>query len=102
VLAPAALGAERHDLTLAATIPVPVNTLVVPDLTLKELAALGVRRVSTGSRPYRAALDAAVGVATAVRDGDPPVVATPYPQAQQSLIRFAGRTVADHPGLKQA
>jgi 2-methylisocitrate lyase-like PEP mutase family enzyme len=85
---------------------VPVNTLVVPDLTLKELAALGVRRVSTGSLPYRAALDAAVGVAvgvaTAVRDGDPTVVATPYPQAQQSLIRFAGRTVADHPGLKQA
>ncbi len=78
---------------LAAAIPVPVNTLVVPDLPLKRLAELGIRRVSTGSLPYRAALDAAVGVATAVRDGDPPAAATPYEEAQQSLVRFARRTV---------
>jgi 2-methylisocitrate lyase-like PEP mutase family enzyme len=76
---------------LAAAIPVPVNVLVVPDLTLTDLAELGIRRVSTGSLPYRAALDAAVGVATAVRDGRKPVAATPYPQAQQSLVRFARR-----------
>ena len=74
---------------LTAAIPLPVNVLVVPDLTLAELAELGVRRVSTGSLPYRAAVDAAVGVATAVRDGDRPVSATPYPQAQQRLVRFA-------------
>lgn len=40
-----------------------------------------------GSLPYRAALDAALPVATAVRDGRPPVVATPYPQVQQRLRR---------------
>ncbi|HEX3786179.1 MAG TPA: isocitrate lyase/phosphoenolpyruvate mutase family protein [Pseudonocardiaceae bacterium] len=72
---------------LTAAIPVPVNVLVVPDLGLDELAGLGIRRVSTGSLPYRAALDAALGVATAVRDGRRPVAATPYPQVQQRLLR---------------
>lgn len=76
---------------LATAIPAPFNTLVIPDLPLKKLAELGIRRVSTGSLPYRAALDAAVGVATAVRDGHRPVAATPYQQAQQSLVRFARR-----------
>jgi 2-methylisocitrate lyase-like PEP mutase family enzyme len=76
---------------LAAGSPVPVNVLVVPDLTLADLAGLGIRRVSTGSLPYRAALDAAVAVATAVRDGRTPVAATPYAQVQQSLTRFAQR-----------
>lgn len=74
-----------------AGIGVPVNVLVVPDLTLADLAELGVRRVSTGSLPYRAALDAAVGVATAVRDGNRPVAATPYHRMQESLIRFGAR-----------
>jgi 2-methylisocitrate lyase-like PEP mutase family enzyme len=40
---------------LTTNIPVPVNVLVVPGLTLAQLADLGVRRVSTGSLPYRAA-----------------------------------------------
>jgi 2-methylisocitrate lyase-like PEP mutase family enzyme len=76
---------------LAAAIPVPVNVLVVPGRTLTELGELGIRRVSTGSLPYRAALDAALSVATAVRDGRPPVSATPYAEAQQRLLRFADR-----------
>jgi 2-methylisocitrate lyase-like PEP mutase family enzyme len=37
---------------LCGAIPVPVNVLVVPDLSLEQTAALGVRRVSTGSLPY--------------------------------------------------
>jgi 2-methylisocitrate lyase-like PEP mutase family enzyme len=87
-------AAEPAELrALAAAIPVPVNTLVVPDLPLTKLAELGIRRVSTGSLPYRAALDTAVGVATAVRDGEPPVTATPYKDAQQRLVHFARRTV---------
>lgn len=77
--------------TLATAVPLPVNVLVVPDLPLTTLADLGIRRVSTGSLPCRAALDAAVGIATAVRDGNRPAGATPYPQAQQSLVRFAAR-----------
>ena len=76
---------------LTAAIYLPVNVLVVPDLTLDELAALGIRRVSTGSLPYRAALDAALGVAGAVRDNDHPVTATPYPQVQQRLLAYAQR-----------
>jgi 2-methylisocitrate lyase-like PEP mutase family enzyme len=83
-------ASEASDLRVfTAAIPVPVNVLVIPGLSLAQLADLGIRRVSTGSLPYRAALDAAVGVATAVRDGDRPVAATPYAQAQQSLVRYA-------------
>lgn len=75
---------------LADGIAVPVNVLVVPGLSLGELAGLGVRRVSTGSLPYRAAITAAVQVATAVRDGAPPPPATPYPELQEQLVRHAG------------
>jgi 2-methylisocitrate lyase-like PEP mutase family enzyme len=84
VTAPADLEA------LAARIPVPVNVLVVPALTISDLARLGIRRVSTGSLPYRAAIDAAVAVAAAVRDGAPPPAATSYPQAQARLVKYAG------------
>ncbi|WP_260630101.1 isocitrate lyase/phosphoenolpyruvate mutase family protein [Streptomyces sp. TYQ1024] len=55
---------------LVAGLLVPLNVLHAPDgPTLAELSALGVRRVSLGSLPYRTALAAAVAVATAVRDG---------------------------------
>ncbi|MCE3556043.1 isocitrate lyase/phosphoenolpyruvate mutase family protein [Pseudonocardia sp. RS11V-5] len=67
-------------------LPVPVNTLVVPDLTLAQLADLGVRRVSTGSLPYRAALHAALDVAAAVRDGRTPPPGLPYSELQAALV----------------
>jgi 2-methylisocitrate lyase-like PEP mutase family enzyme len=73
---------------LAAAIPVPLNVLVVPGLSLAALAELGVRRVSTGSLPYRAALHAAVAVAAAVRDGQRLPEATPYPELQARLVGF--------------
>jgi 2-methylisocitrate lyase-like PEP mutase family enzyme len=72
---------------LAAGVPVPLNVLVVPALSLAELGRLGVRRVSTGSLPYRAAVDAAVEVAASVRDGRPVPGATPYPVMQERLVR---------------
>jgi 2-methylisocitrate lyase-like PEP mutase family enzyme len=72
-----------------AGIAMPVNVLVVPALTLTDLATLGVRRVSTGSLPYRAAIDAAVGVPTSVRDGGEVPQATAYAEAQARLERFA-------------
>lgn len=76
---------------LAGVLPLPLNVLAVPGLTVGQLGDLGVRRISTGSLPYRAAIDAAVTVATAVRDeGDVPS-ATPYPEAQARLERFARR-----------
>ncbi|GAA1883454.1 isocitrate lyase/PEP mutase family protein [Asanoa iriomotensis] len=73
---------------LAVNVPVPVNVLVIPELTLPHLADLGIRRVSTGSLPYRAALDTAVAVATAVRDGQVPPTATPYPVHQERLLKY--------------
>ncbi len=82
-------AADPTDLReLTTDIPVPVNVLVVPGLSLPELGELGVRRVSTGSLPYRAAIDAAVGVADSVRDGRPVPSATSYPEMQERLVRF--------------
>jgi 2-methylisocitrate lyase-like PEP mutase family enzyme len=75
---------------LTANIPIPVNVLVVPGLSLAELADLGVRRVSTGSLPYRAAIHAAVEVARNVRDGVPPPAAAAYPAMQARLVEFDG------------
>jgi 2-methylisocitrate lyase-like PEP mutase family enzyme len=75
---------------LTANIPVPVNVLVVPGLSLAQLADLGVRRISTGSLPYRVAIDAAVAVAQNIRDGMPPPAATGYPQMQSRLVEFSG------------
>jgi 2-methylisocitrate lyase-like PEP mutase family enzyme len=73
---------------LTAAIPVPVNVLVVPSLSLAELGALGVRRVSTGSLPYRAALHAATAVATGVRAGEAVPAATPYAELQARLVEY--------------
>ena len=75
----------------ARAIPVPINVLAHPELTLTQIGALGIRRVSTGSLPYRAALDAAVEVASRIRDGDPPPGATAYPVMQQRLREFRPR-----------
>jgi hypothetical protein len=51
-----ALGALMR---LADYVPAPLNVLAMPSRSLAGLADLGARRVSTGSLPYRAALDAA-------------------------------------------
>lgn len=74
---------------LASGIVVPLNVLVIPALSLADLAELGVRRVSTGSLPYRAAIDAAAAIATTVRDGETPPAATPYSELQARLVRYA-------------
>jgi 2-methylisocitrate lyase-like PEP mutase family enzyme len=75
---------------LAGQISLPVNVLVVPGLSIGDLARAGIRRVSTGSLPYRAAIDAALKVATTVVAGGQPLAATPYPEAQARLARYAG------------
>ncbi|WP_377268617.1 isocitrate lyase/phosphoenolpyruvate mutase family protein [Peterkaempfera sp. SMS 1(5)a] len=77
---------------LAAAIPVPLNVLAVPGLTVRQLGDLGVRRVSTGSLPYRAAVLAATEAAVAVRDGRTPPVAAPYSDLQSRLVDHARRT----------
>ncbi len=82
-------ASEPADLRqLTANIPVPVNVLAIPQRSLAELAEIGVRRVSTGSLPYRAAIAAAVQVAAAVRDGASPPAAEAYPAMQARLVEF--------------
>jgi 2-methylisocitrate lyase-like PEP mutase family enzyme len=82
-------GATDPDVirTLAAGIARPLNVLAVPGLGVAALGELGVRRVSTGSLPYRAALRAAADVAERVRDGDDPPPAFPYPLLQERMRR---------------
>ncbi|MCE6997994.1 isocitrate lyase/phosphoenolpyruvate mutase family protein [Saccharothrix sp. S26] len=63
------LDREAEIAALVSALPVPLNTL--PSLPLDTLRELGVRRVSTGSLPFRAALAAAVRTADAVRSGHP-------------------------------
>lgn len=70
---------------LAGALPVPLNVLPVAGVDVRQLAAWGVRRVSTGSLPYRAALRAAVDVAEAVRGGWAPPAAEPYAALQERL-----------------
>lgn len=67
----------------------PVNVLAIQGCSLADLAALGVRRVSTGSLPYRAAMQAAAQVAVAVRDGLAIPAAASYPEMQARLVRYA-------------
>lgn len=57
---------------VVAAVEVPVNLLFLPGrTTVTGLAELGVRRISTGSLLYRAALHGALAAAAAVRDGTP-------------------------------
>ncbi len=88
VFVPGRLDAETIR-AVADAVPVPLNVLAGPAYGIERLAELGVRRISTGSLPYRAALDAAVGVGRAVREGQPVLDATPYSVVQR---RVAGRS----------
>jgi 2-methylisocitrate lyase-like PEP mutase family enzyme len=67
----------------------PVNLLPIAGMSLGHLAELGVRRVSTGSLPYRAAITAALASAEAVRDGSPLPDSIAYPEVQQLLTTYA-------------
>ncbi|MGM0928243.1 MAG: isocitrate lyase/PEP mutase family protein [Actinomycetota bacterium] len=73
---------------IAAGIGLPVNVLAHPLLTVAELGEPGIRRVSSGSLPYRAAVDAAVNVATSLRDGGQVSSATSYSEMQSRLVAF--------------
>lgn len=71
--------------TVAREVPAPLNVLAHPWLTSAQLYDLGVRRISTGSYPYRAAIRAALAAVRAVRDGDARPDATPYDELQHAL-----------------
>ena len=75
--------------TLAAELNVPLNVLPQPGLTLDELSAMGVRRVSSGSLPFRAALAASLASLELVREGSvPPAVS--YTEVQKMSDTYAG------------
>ncbi len=80
---------------ITGALSAPVNLLPVPGKSLTDLAELGVRRVSTGSLPYRVTLTAAVGAAAAVRDGSPLPDAVDYHDLQAQLAAFSGEAPAD-------
>ncbi|TDX08256.1 isocitrate lyase/phosphoenolpyruvate mutase family protein [Kribbella sp. VKM Ac-2566] len=73
---------------LAAQIGVPMNVLAIPSMSLSDFADLGIRRVSTGSLPYRAAIHSAAQVAAAVREGDKFPSAVSYPEMQARLLSY--------------
>lgn len=70
---------------LTGALTVPVNLLPLPGHSLADLAELGVRRVSTGSLPYRAALTAAVDAAAAAGAGSAWPAAVGYDDLQARL-----------------
>lgn len=85
--------ADPEDIrSIAAGVVLPVNVLAHPSLTVSDLGALGVRRVSSGSLPYRVAVDAAVNSAIALRDNQPTPTATPYWELQSRLMAFSQGT----------
>ncbi|WP_067485801.1 isocitrate lyase/PEP mutase family protein [Actinomadura hibisca] len=70
---------------LVAASPLPLNVLHLPGRTsFKQLADLGVRRVSCGSLLYRTALHAAVTTALAITGDDAPPLPT-YQDVQRLL-----------------
>lgn len=87
-------GVQDLDLMgrLAAALEVPLNVLPVPGASLEALGRVGVRRVSTGSLPYRAALQAALDSAEAVRTGGDVPGSVSYPELQGILLAHARPT----------
>jgi 2-methylisocitrate lyase-like PEP mutase family enzyme len=73
-------------------IPAPLNVLTSAVHSSAELGGMGVRRISTGSLPYRAALDAALRVATDARDGRLATKAKPYDVIQKMLEGYEQTT----------
>jgi 2-methylisocitrate lyase-like PEP mutase family enzyme len=74
---------------LARDLPLPLNVLAMPELPVARLAELGVRRVSTGSLLFRAALGAALDTARAVAAGTPVPTGLPsYDEAASYAADF--------------
>ncbi|PRX45925.1 2-methylisocitrate lyase-like PEP mutase family enzyme [Prauserella shujinwangii] len=97
VFVPGLSGADEIR-AVAAAVPVPLNVLFDPSRhTLRGLARLGVRRVSTGSLLFRAALHATVGTALAVRDGTPLPPDLPAYADTDRLARTWGAVTGEGP-----
>lgn len=82
---------EPRDIEKTAQLA-PLNVLA-QQRTPAQLAQLGVKRISTGSLLFRAALKHTVAAATAVRDGQTPAAAFSYAEVQD-LISPGTRSAA--------
>lgn len=73
--------------TIASALSIPLNVLYLPGRqTIDRLTTLGVRRVSTGSLLFRAAVQTVADTAQAIRDGLPVTARIPgYHQIQDTL-----------------
>lgn len=81
------IAADADIAAITATIGVPLNVLYMPARhTVQALAGLGVRRISTGSLLFRAALHTTVHTALAVRDGAPITAGLPTYDEVMALI----------------
>lgn len=72
---------------VAAAVAAPLNVLAQPQLGVRRLAELGVRRISTGSLLFRNALRATVQAAGALRDGEPVSFEPSYDGVQDLVAR---------------
>lgn len=76
--------------SVVRAVNVPVNVLASPTATKRQLANVGVARISTGSLLYRVAITSAVAAATAVRDDAPTPPAVSYDDIQRLHTRPQG------------
>jgi 2-methylisocitrate lyase-like PEP mutase family enzyme len=82
-----ALADDAQIGALVKAVSAPVNILYLPGRhTVAGLASLGVRRISTGSLLFRAALYATVTTAQAIRDGAPVSGGAPSYASTQQLV----------------
>jgi 2-methylisocitrate lyase-like PEP mutase family enzyme len=78
-----------HDIAaMVEAVPIPLNVLA--QRPVSDLARLGVKRISTGSLLYRAALGAVVATARSVRDGAPVARVPDYHDIITLLDRHTG------------
>jgi 2-methylisocitrate lyase-like PEP mutase family enzyme len=61
--------ADDDDIRALVATKVPLNVLLLPTMTVRHLAGLGVARISTGSLLFRVALSAAVATARGIAAG---------------------------------
>lgn len=77
------LTPEREIERVVAAVPVPINVLAQHDV--RTLTELGVKRISTGSLLFRAAVGATIATAVAVRDGAKVGAAPSYAEIQELI-----------------
>jgi 2-methylisocitrate lyase-like PEP mutase family enzyme len=84
---------EAEIARLAEALPVPLNVLFLPGLSVPRLAELGVARISTGSLLYRIALGAALDAAAKIKGQSLYVPEAPSYAAVDALAKIKGQSL---------